>query len=197
MDYKTGTAPREEFEARALFQMKFYALVLWRTSRHAIPRLLQLIYLGNGEIMRYEPDEADLLATERKVKALWQAIERARESATGGRGRAGSATGAPTSPLPGVRRHPAAAPRAHPGTRPEPRGRGHPARQPGRAAARPAGHAGRARPGRAAPGQRAAATARRRPSGHAQRACSHVAAASLRPGRWAGAAGPPGREIFT
>ena len=39
--------------------------------------MLQLVYLGNGEIVRYSPDEADLLATERKVKALWQAIERA------------------------------------------------------------------------------------------------------------------------
>src|SRR6185437_5563777 len=43
-----------------------------------LPRLLQLMYLGNGEIVRYQPDEADLLATERKVEALWQAIERAR-----------------------------------------------------------------------------------------------------------------------
>ena len=39
--------------------MKFYAVVLWRT-RGTIPRLLQLIYLGNGEIVRYAPDEADL-----------------------------------------------------------------------------------------------------------------------------------------
>jgi putative RecB family exonuclease len=77
VDYKTGTAPREEYEARALFQMKFYALVLWRT-RGTIPRLLKLIYLGNGEIVSYAPDEADLLATERKVNALWQAIDRAR-----------------------------------------------------------------------------------------------------------------------
>ena len=76
VDYKTGSAPRVEFEARALFQMKFYALVLWR-SQGTIPRLLQLIYLGSGEIVRYAPDEADLLATERKVNALWQAIERA------------------------------------------------------------------------------------------------------------------------
>ncbi len=76
VDYKTGTAPREEFEARALFQMRFYALVLWRT-RGTVPKLLQLIYLGNGEIVRYAPDEADLIATERKVQALWQAIERA------------------------------------------------------------------------------------------------------------------------
>jgi putative RecB family exonuclease len=40
--------------------------------------MLQLIYLGNGEIVRYAPDEADLLATERKINALWQAIDRAR-----------------------------------------------------------------------------------------------------------------------
>jgi putative RecB family exonuclease len=79
VDYKTGSAPPAEFEARALFQMKFYALVLWR-AQGRVPRLLQLIYLGNGEIVRYEPDEADLRATERKVEALWEAVERARES---------------------------------------------------------------------------------------------------------------------
>ena len=45
VDYKTGTAPREEYEARALFQMKFYALVLWRL-RGVGAALLQLIYLG-------------------------------------------------------------------------------------------------------------------------------------------------------
>jgi putative RecB family exonuclease len=76
VDYKTGTAPPEEFEARALFQMKFYALAIWR-SQGQVPAMLQLMYLGNGEILRYWPDEADLLATERKVEALWQAIERA------------------------------------------------------------------------------------------------------------------------
>lgn len=76
VDYKTGRSPSELFEAKALFQMKFYALVLWRT-RGVVPRMLQLVYLGNSEIVRYEPAEADLLATERKVKALWQAIERA------------------------------------------------------------------------------------------------------------------------
>ncbi|WP_285776028.1 RecB family exonuclease [Microtetraspora sp. NBRC 13810] len=75
VDYKTGSAPGPDFEGKALFQMKFYALVLWRL-RGAVPRLLQLMYLGNGEVLRYAPDEADLLATERKVWALWQAIER-------------------------------------------------------------------------------------------------------------------------
>jgi putative RecB family exonuclease len=79
VDYKTGKAPPPDFEARALFQMKFYALVLWR-ARGTIPRLLQLMYLGDGQVVRYAPDEADLRATERKVKALWEAIERARTS---------------------------------------------------------------------------------------------------------------------
>ena len=59
--------------------MKFYALVLWR-SQGQVPRLLQLIYLGSGEIVRYAPDEADLRATERKINALWRAIERARDA---------------------------------------------------------------------------------------------------------------------
>ncbi|HET7245053.1 MAG TPA: PD-(D/E)XK nuclease family protein [Streptosporangiaceae bacterium] len=76
VDYKTGGAPPEEFEQRALFQMRFYALTLWR-AQGQVPKLLQLMYLGNGEIVRYEPDEADLLATERKIEALWLAIERA------------------------------------------------------------------------------------------------------------------------
>jgi putative RecB family exonuclease len=76
VDYKTGRSPGEHFEAKALFQMKFYALVVWRT-RGVIPRMLQLIYLGNGEMLRYEPEERDLLATERKVEALWDAIQRA------------------------------------------------------------------------------------------------------------------------
>jgi putative RecB family exonuclease len=79
VDYKTGTAPKEEYEARALFQMKFYAVVLWLT-RGQVPDLLQLMYLGNGEIVRYAPDESDLRATMRKIDALWQAIERARST---------------------------------------------------------------------------------------------------------------------
>jgi putative RecB family exonuclease len=79
VDYKTGSSPREEYEASALFQMKFYAVVLWLTQQQ-VPKLLQLIYLGNGEIMRYAPDEYDLRATVRKIDALWQAIERARST---------------------------------------------------------------------------------------------------------------------
>lgn len=79
VDYKTGRSPQVMFEAKALFQMKFYALALWRT-RGVVPDVLQLVYLGNGEILRYTPDEDDLLATERKITALWRAIRRAEET---------------------------------------------------------------------------------------------------------------------
>ena len=34
------------------------------------------VYLGSGEVLRYSPDEQDLLATERKVQAIWAAIQR-------------------------------------------------------------------------------------------------------------------------
>jgi putative RecB family exonuclease len=76
VDYKSGHSPAESTEGKALFQMKFYALVVWR-MRGVVPKVLQLVYLGNGEILRYEPDEADLMATERKVNALWEAIRQA------------------------------------------------------------------------------------------------------------------------
>ena len=79
VDYKTGKAPHPAFEAKALFQMKFYALVIWRT-RGIVPAMLQLLYLGSGELLRYSPDEADLRATERKVEALWKAISLARQT---------------------------------------------------------------------------------------------------------------------
>jgi putative RecB family exonuclease len=78
-DYKTGPSPREGFEARAMFQLRFYGLMIWRT-RGVIPTVIRLVYLGDSQIVSYEPDEADLLATERKVQAIWAAIREARET---------------------------------------------------------------------------------------------------------------------
>jgi putative RecB family exonuclease len=74
VDYKTGGAPREAFEARAMFQLKFYALVLWRT-RGVVPRVLRLMYLRDQEVCDFAPDADDLARFERTLLALWQAIE--------------------------------------------------------------------------------------------------------------------------
>lgn len=76
VDYKTGTTPREAFEAKALFQMKFYALVLWRT-RGVVPRQLRLMYLADTDTLSYTPDAEELTRFERTLKAIWSAIERA------------------------------------------------------------------------------------------------------------------------
>ena len=132
VDYKTGGAPREAFEARALFQLKFYALVLWRT-RGVVPRVLRLLYLKDAEICDYTPDAEELLRFERTVVALWQAIEQA-TARQDFRPRPEPALRLvqPPGALPELRRHPAALP-GHRHQRPA-------ARRPVRA-----GHPGRGR----------------------------------------------------
>ncbi|MGI8760267.1 MAG: RecB family exonuclease [Jatrophihabitantaceae bacterium] len=79
VDYKTGATPREAFEGKALFQMKFYALVLWRT-RGVVPRQLRLMYLADTDTLSYAPDAEELVRFERTLKAIWAAIERATEA---------------------------------------------------------------------------------------------------------------------
>jgi putative RecB family exonuclease len=64
VDYKTGKAPRPEYAEGALFQMKFYALVVWRLKN----------------VMTYDPVLADLERVERKLLALWEAIRTATET---------------------------------------------------------------------------------------------------------------------
>ncbi|WNB86845.1 PD-(D/E)XK nuclease family protein [Cellulomonas sp. ATA003] len=79
VDYKTGRSPRAGYEGNALFQMRFYALVLWRSTGE-VPRMLQLVYLGDGQVLRHEPGEAELVTTERRVRWLWESIQRTARS---------------------------------------------------------------------------------------------------------------------
>ena len=79
VDYKTGRSPRPGYESSAVFQMRFYGLVIWR-ERGVLPKMLQLVYLGDGQILRGEPRERDLELTEQKVRALWESIESAGRS---------------------------------------------------------------------------------------------------------------------
>ncbi|MQS36174.1 RecB family exonuclease [Streptomyces katsurahamanus] len=79
VDYKTGKAPRPEYSESALFQMNFYALVIWRL-RKVVPRRLQLVYLGSGDVLTFDPVQADLERVERKLLALWEAIRLATET---------------------------------------------------------------------------------------------------------------------
>ncbi|MGI9084891.1 MAG: RecB family exonuclease [Aeromicrobium sp.] len=72
-DDKTGRAPHPHFEARALFQLRFHALVIWRT-RGVVPALLQLLYFADRTVLEYAPTEHKLLSAERRIAALWEAI---------------------------------------------------------------------------------------------------------------------------
>jgi putative RecB family exonuclease len=79
VDYKTGSLPREAFEAKALFQMKFYALVLWRL-RGVVARQLKLIYLADRDTLSYTPDEVELERFEGTLRAIRLAIDKAVEA---------------------------------------------------------------------------------------------------------------------
>ncbi|MGU3499214.1 RecB family exonuclease [Mycobacterium sp. C31M] len=79
VDYKTGKSPSELWalaEAQALFQMKFYAVALWR-SRGVLPARLRLIYLADGQVLDYSPDVDELTRFERTLTAIWKAIQSA------------------------------------------------------------------------------------------------------------------------
>lgn len=76
VDYKTGRSPGESFEARALFQMKFYALAILRT-RGVVPHRLQLMYLADGQQLHYTPDRDELERFAGTLTAIWRAIREA------------------------------------------------------------------------------------------------------------------------
>lgn len=82
VDYKTGKAPpaaRALAEFKAMFQMKFYAVALFR-SRGVPPTRLRLIYLADGQLLDYSPDGDELLRFEKTLMAIWRAIQSAGET---------------------------------------------------------------------------------------------------------------------
>lgn len=74
VDYKTGKAPKPGFEDKALFQLRFYGL-LWFRTNNVVPRLLQLLYLGDAQTIRSYPSESDLLSAERKAIKVGEEIQ--------------------------------------------------------------------------------------------------------------------------
>ena len=69
VDYKTGKAPKPGWEEKALFQLRVYALLYFKTH-NVLPRLLQLIYLGDGKVVKSTPTLSDLAATEKVLKRV-------------------------------------------------------------------------------------------------------------------------------
>lgn len=73
VDYKTGKSPKPGWEEKALFQLRVYALLYWR-NEGVLPRLLQLLYLGDGNTVKSSPTERELEATERILRNIGDEI---------------------------------------------------------------------------------------------------------------------------
>jgi putative RecB family exonuclease len=63
VDYKTGKSPKPGWEDKAFFQLRVYALLYWK-NHGVIPKLLQLIYMGDTRLIKSSPTEKDLIKTE-------------------------------------------------------------------------------------------------------------------------------------
>ncbi|KGA12985.1 hypothetical protein GM50_23390 [freshwater metagenome] len=73
VDYKTGKSPKPGWEEKALFQLRVYALLYWK-STGVLPRLLQLIYLGDGRIVKSNPSMKDIESAEKTLHRVAQDI---------------------------------------------------------------------------------------------------------------------------
>jgi putative RecB family exonuclease len=79
VDFKTGRAPSEAYEAKALFQLKLYAL-LWWSIHGVVPAQLQLLYLTGTKRLAIATSEAELLRFSRILTAMWAAIRKAAQT---------------------------------------------------------------------------------------------------------------------
>lgn len=78
-DYKTGRVPSENQEASRLGGVHFYAFMCERLFGRR-PAAIQLLYLGaEPQIIVARPSEQSVNGLEKRVKAIWTAVERACE----------------------------------------------------------------------------------------------------------------------
>jgi len=77
-DYKTGKAPPERYALPAFFALKIYALLI-RARTGRTPSEVRLLYLNGPTLYTLPVNDAQLDATERQVRALWDTINRAIE----------------------------------------------------------------------------------------------------------------------
>ena len=77
-DYKTGRVPSERFEHGKLGGVHFYAYLCEQVLGER-PSRIQLYYLAEPVAIVAEPSEQSIRGLERRVGAIWTAVERACE----------------------------------------------------------------------------------------------------------------------
>lgn len=77
-DYKTGRSPQVAHQQGRLGGVAFYSLLCLELFG-VLPSRVQLLYLGDGLTITTEPSEQSIRGLKAKLRALWQAIERACE----------------------------------------------------------------------------------------------------------------------
>jgi len=75
-DWKSGRAPSERFQSKALLGLDFYA-VMASIEFDEIPRVVQLLYLDSRQTIWREPTARTVRATKGKILAVRDAIQRA------------------------------------------------------------------------------------------------------------------------
>jgi putative RecB family exonuclease len=75
-DYKTGRAPGPQYEQRRLMGVAIYALLCERVLGRR-PARVQLLHLAEPVAIISTPDELLLRGVEKKIAAVWAAVERA------------------------------------------------------------------------------------------------------------------------
>lgn len=77
-DYKTGRAPGQNYEQSRLGGVHFYSFLCERVLGRR-PARVQLLYLADPLAITTVPTEQSIRGLERKVRAIWTAIEKACE----------------------------------------------------------------------------------------------------------------------
>jgi putative RecB family exonuclease len=77
-DYKTGSAPSEQYERKRLSGVHIYSLLCEQLIGRR-PKRVQLLYLKSPLALITEPTDRSTRGTRRTLGAVWQAVERACE----------------------------------------------------------------------------------------------------------------------
>ncbi|MGH2686604.1 MAG: RecB family exonuclease [Actinomycetota bacterium] len=77
-DYKTGRAPRRQYEQKSLGGVHFYAFMCQQLFGR-IPARIQLLYLSEPVAIIATPTAQSARGLEQRVNAIWTAVERACE----------------------------------------------------------------------------------------------------------------------